>query len=345
MIGFIGTYTQGPDGRAAGIYSFTLHSTGAISDITLASPADNPSFLALAPSHQFLLTVGETEAGTISAFTIHGTRLLPLNTKPSCGSDPCHLAINPDSTHVIVSNYSSGTIAVLPIAPDGMLGDPVQVISLSGSGPVQGRQDTAHAHSCTFSPDGRHCIVCDLGSDALLVYAFIPTKTQPLVMLTRQPVQPGSGPRHLVFHPDRKHLSVTHELASSVETFSFDRGTLSPRQRLSTLPITFSGANTAAALKISPDGYSLFVSNRGHNSIATFALADDNTLTLINTTHSGGNIPRDFTPTPDGRHLLVCHQASDTLITFCRDEASDTFRQTASYPVPAGVCIALSEQD
>ncbi|MDR2150829.1 MAG: lactonase family protein [Spirochaetaceae bacterium] len=336
--GFIGTYTE-PCARGEGIYSYSFDpQTGSIHDLKLAAHALNPSYLVLSPSKRFLFAALESKNGSVRAFTLHKGSLAVINTQSSCGDAPCHLALSPDERFLIVSNYGSATIAVLPLGTDGFLKEAVQVIPLSGSGPHKTRQDCAHAHACTFSPAGTFVCACDLGSDRVIVYRFDRSLGR-LIPVTQYASQAGAGPRHLVFSPDGATLYLVNELDSTVDVLALpERGELSLRQRITTVPQDFSGENTAAAIALSPDGMYLYVSNRGHNSIAVYAVRSDARIDLIAVQPVGGETPRDFTLDPSGAFLLVCHQDSDTMAVFSRSECG-TLQHRATYEVPSAVCV------
>lgn len=310
--GFIGTYTKGGDG----IYSFTFDPhTGAVHDLKLAYKVENPSYLILNRSKSRLFAVLESKDGAVLAFALREGGLELLNGQSSFGDDPCHIALSPDEDFLIVSNYSSATIAVLPVDRGGLLEEAVQVIKLSGSGPNKARQDCAHAHSCTFSPDGNFVFACDLGSDRVIVYGFESSSGR-LTELTHYSSKAGAGPRHIVFSHDGGHAYLVNELDSSVDVLSVNGGTPYLLQSLSTLPSDFSAENTASAIKMSADGKYVYVSNRGHNSIALYAVQSDATLNFITAERSGGKSPRDFSIDPSGEFLLVCHQDSDDITVF-----------------------------
>ncbi|MDR2808178.1 MAG: lactonase family protein [Spirochaetaceae bacterium] len=340
--GFIGTYTQ-EGAKGQGIYSFAFDPlTASVHDLKLAFHAINPSYLVVSPSKRFLFAALESENGSVCAFALHKGSLELLNTQSSRGNAPCHLALSPDERFLIVSNYGSATIALLPIAEDGSLSQAVQTISLSGCGPHKMRQESAHAHSCTFSPDGNFVFACDLGSDRVIVYRFERSLGR-LIPTTQYSSQAGAGPRHMIFSPDGTNAYVANELASTVDLIAAQGpGAPSLRQRLSTVPKGFSADNTAAAIKLSVDGKYLYVSNRGHDSIAVYAVQSDATLDFIAATLAGGKTPRDFAVDPSGAFLLVCHQDSDTMAVFSRDEYG-LLHHRATYSLPSGVCILCAD--
>ncbi|MDR2397158.1 MAG: lactonase family protein [Spirochaetaceae bacterium] len=344
--GFIGSYTP-TAGAGQGIYAFTLdpHS-GEVRDIRLGIAAIHPSYLVLSPSRRCLFAVQESPHGSVAAFAIRNEGLQPLNHQSSVGDDPCHLALSPDERFLMVSNYGSASIAVLPITNTGALGEAVQVIQLHGSSLNKTRQESAHAHSCTFSPDGTRVFVCDLGSDRIIVYRYDPFSGR-LTELSHYAAIPGSGPRHLGCSPDGKYLYAVNELDSSVAVLSLTEqdGQLrfSLDQCIPTLPDDVSTDNTAAAIIQSNDARYIYVSNRGHDSIAVYAVQGDASLRMITTVPSGGKTPRALSLDPGGAFLFACNQGSDSMSVFSR-EPGGALIWRADYPLPSAptccVCIA-----
>jgi len=320
---FVGTYTSG---KSQGIYRFTLDTdSGATTAPVLAAESKNPSFLALSPEGHRLYAVNETDdfdpagEGGVSAFTIEAdSSLRPLGQRSSRGADPCHLAVDPDGKRLVVANYSSGNIALLPIQPGGALGPSLHVRAHTGQGPKKGRQDGPHAHAVVFAPGGRFLLAADLGADRVFVYRVDRANgvLQPNVPKAVS-LPAGSGPRHLAFHPSGRFVYVINELASTLAVFSWDAdgGRLSPLQSVSTLPPGFSGDNTTAEVAVSPDGRFVYGSNRGHDSLAVFRVNEaEGTLSPVGQVPTGGKTPRHFTFDPTGRFVLVANQGSGTIV-------------------------------
>jgi len=278
----------------------------------------NPSFVVHHPRQPWLYTVSETSQqgdgspGAVWAlrFAATSSTLQPINHQSSGGDHPCHLQIDRAGRWLLVSNYSSGSVAVLPILADGALGEPTELVHHEGHGLRLDRQEKAHAHSATFSPDERFVIVADLGIDELRLYAF-DAEAGKLTAHTRITTRPGAGPRHMVFHPRGRTLYVANELDNTVTVYSYNAaaGQLQEQQTLDTLPPGVS-ENIVAHIHLDPSGERLYVSNRGHNSLTVFNAAPDERLTLLTVAPCGGNWPRHFNVTPRGRHLLVANQYS-----------------------------------
>jgi 6-phosphogluconolactonase len=318
---YVGTYT---DGTSRGIYRFTFDpATGSATEPVLAVEAQNPSFLALHPSGRFLYAVGEVasfqgaKTGVVSAFAVDSKTgdLTLLNQQPSEGTGPTHLVVDKAGKNVLVANYGGGNVVVLPIAPDGTLKPVSSNQAHQGSGPNKGRQEKPHAHGIYLDPSERFALAPDLGADRVFVYRFDAAKGTLEPHGAGSP-EPGSGPRHLAFHPGGKSVYVINELTSTITVFSWDaaKGVLTPIQTVSCLPEGFSGTSWTAEVAVSRDGRYVYGSNRGHDSLAVFSVeASTGKLTAKGHAPVGGKNPRHFTIDPTGRYVLVGHQASGTI--------------------------------
>ncbi len=348
---WIGTYT-GP--ASDGIYAFRFDpATGALTPLGLAARTPSPSFLALHPNGRYLYAVNEThdgpgKAGSVSAFAIDAAsgKLTLLNTQASHGADPCHLAIDATGRFLVVANYSSGTDAVFPIAPDGRLGDAVGVRADEGSGPDKDRQEGPHAHAVVFDHANRHLVAVDLGTDQLLVYRFDAAtgKLSPVDPPALH-VVPGSGPRHFAFHPDGRRAYAINEMASTITPLIWNAtaGVLTAGAPVSTLPAGFTGSNTTAELALDQTGRFLYGSNRGHDSIATFKVTPSGALTLVGHTSTRGKTPRHFAIDPTGAWLVAANQDSGSLAVFKVNPATGVLTpQGDIVPVGSPVCVLFS---
>ncbi len=348
---YVGTYT-GPQSR--GIYQFTLNlGDGSVEPPKVAAETPSPSFLAFHPSRKFLFAVNEVgdfrgkHSGSVSAFAIDrdSGRLDYVNTQGSGGADPCYLAIDATGRHALVANYSGGSVATLPIGPDGKLGEASTVIKHLGSGPNKARQAGPHAHSINLDAANRFAVAADLGLDRLLVYRFEPASGQ---LRANEPpslaLPPGSGPRHFAFHPDGRHAYVINELASTVALLDYDPegGVLAEVQSLSTRPegATRPG-NSTAEVVVHPSGRFLYGSNRGDDALAIYRIDPaSGRLTGVGFQATGGKIPRNFAIEPTGKYLLAANQDSGTVVVFEVDPATGLLRQVGKpVAVPSPVCI------
>ncbi len=353
---YIGTYT-GP--KSQGIYLARFYpATGKLGKLSLAANTPSPSFLALHPKLPVLYAVGEAsqlgpkKEGAVSAFRINAQTgdLTLLNQKPSGGRGPCHLSLDPSGKWVLVANYGSGSIAVLPVESGGRLGSACAIVQHQGSSANPKRQAGPHAHFITTDPSDSFVLACDLGLDKVLVYRFNKStgahtpNVPPAAML-----EAGSGPRHLAFSPDGHRLYVVSEMGSTVTAFDYDseRGALRQFQSVSTLPRDFGGDNIAAEVAVHPSGKFLYASNRGHDTIAVFRIAQPTgRLTPVEYQSSWGKTPRHFAIDPTGRWLLAADQDSDRIIVFRINQRSGRLRPTGQVvDVGAPVCILFSRPE
>jgi 6-phosphogluconolactonase len=244
---------------------------------------------------------------------------------------------------VLVANYDGGSVALLPIQSDGTLSPATSVVKHTGSGPVADRQGEPHAHCIIADRSNRFALAADLGADRVFVYRLdLDGKSLRRIESGDAVMRAGAGPRHIAFHPTLPLVFVANELDSTVATLRFDseRGTLSPIYTSSTLPAGWTGTNYPADIHVAPSGRTLYVSNRGHNSIVVFSVAATGALTLVQVVSTDGDWPRNFSLDPTGRWLLVANQKSNSIIVFGRDQESGrltTTRQRIDLPSP--VCL------
>jgi 6-phosphogluconolactonase len=347
---YVGSYA---DAGSQGIHIFhldpvtgTLTPTGGISGIA------NPSFLAIHPDRKSLYAVCEVsssegkKSGMVSAFSIHpkSGALTLLNQQSSEGAGPCHLVVDREGKCVLVANYSGGSVTALPIHGDGRLGTSSASVQHKGSGTNPQRQAGPHAHSINVDPANRFAVVADLGLDKLLVYKLDAAKGS---LMPNDPpataVAPGAGPRHFAFHPGGRFAYVINEMASTVTAFGYDgvKGVLTEIHTLPTLPEEFKGSNSTAEVQVSPNGKFLYGSNRGHDSIAIFAIdAATGRLTPVGHPSTLGKTPRNFGIDPTGSWLLAANQGSDTVVVFRIDPETGALKPTgATVKVSKPVCV------
>jgi 6-phosphogluconolactonase len=341
---FIGTYTD-----SIHVHDLDLGS-GAMRHLHTVQGPPRASYLALSEDRHTLYATSElVDDGGVSAFrvdTATGTLSL-LNRVQSHGADPAHLSIHPTGKWLLVANYTGGTIATLSIRPDGALGEVGDVVHHEGSGPNPARQAGPHPHMIVTDPAGEFVLVPDLGLDAVLAYRLDQT-TGRLISQTKGGgrLPPGAGPRHLVFGARGDTVYVINELASTVAVFGYDTstGAMADKQMVRTLPDDFAGQNTTAALVIAPSGRFVYGSNRGHDSVAAFAVNLENgELSPRGHTSTSGRTPRDIAIDPSGRVLVAANQNSNTLVTFHVDDrtgALDPTGHLADAASPARVLFA-----
>ncbi|HVS93720.1 MAG TPA: lactonase family protein [Mucilaginibacter sp.] len=315
----IGTYTKG---QSKGIYVYRFYEeTGKLAYLSEIDDVSNPSYLCLSKDNKFIYAVNEDgKNGGVSAFTFDpavGTMKF-LNRQPSSGADPCYISVDEDRRNVFVANYTSGSLAVLPVNKDGSLQAPLQVIQDQGKGPDASRQEGPHVHTAYLSPDEKYLLYTDLGTDKLNIMRYRPNKPQPLTLEGSVSVKPGNGPRHIVFSPDHKYLYLVQEMGSAINVYAYNGGKLKELQSVKMLPVGFKGTNGAAAIKITPDGHFLYATDRLQASaILVYSInPETGLLTFMERDGTYGLNPRDFTIDPTGKWLLVANQDGNNIIVF-----------------------------
>jgi len=337
---YTGTYASRTD---TGIYLCALDgSSGEMRIVNGTDGIERPSFVRLSPDGSRLYAVSETSDGHLYAYAVDaGTgELHMLDRRATEGADPCYVSVTSDGCYVLASNYSGGNAVVYGILPDIGLGNLLAQVKHSGSGIRKDRQEGPHPHSIVPDPSGQYVMICDLGLDQVVVYRLEEGK---LVTHREAHLPPGSGPRHLVFHPTNKFAYVSNELNNTVTAFIYNEqtGEFQPLQHLSTLP---EGAavqdNTAADIRVTPCGRYLYVSNRGHNSIAAFRIDQDSgKLEVIDWAETLGATPRNFNLLPGG-YLIAANQDGGNLVSFAIDGDSGRLQHTGFVlEIPSPVCI------
>jgi len=336
---FVGT----SGAKAQGVLRCTLDGkTGKISAPTVAAEAKSASYVALSPDAKFLYATAEAAEGAVAAYAVEGDKLRLLNTEASKGKGPTHLAVDATRKNLVVVNYGSGSTTALPIKADGSFAPASSSIQHVGTGPNAGRQAGPHAHGVYFHPKNGRAYVADLGTDDIFIYKFDAEKG---LLTANKPksgrVTAGEGPRHLAFHPGGKFAYVNTEMGLNVVAFSVERnGGLKQFQSLPTLPAgaDVKGVSTAEIF-VRPDGKTLYVSNRGHDSIAVYAIAQDGKLTLLQHMLGTPAMPRGFGLSADGRWLVCAGQKSGTLNAYRigRDGKLTDTKQSVEAPAAAAI--------
>lgn len=330
----VGTYTS--SGKSVGIYVYRFSTETGESERLGQYTTPNPSYLAVSPDERFVYAVHETDrsgkGGEISAFSFDNKTggLAFLNKQPSGGDHPCYVEVDHTGKWVFAGNYSSGSLAVFPVNANGGLGEPTQVIQHTGSGADKNRQDKPHVHCTKISPDNKWLFVPDLGIDKVMIYGFNEKngKLTPADPAYSASV-PGAGPRHFTFHPNGKYAYLIEELSGHVVSYGYHNGTLKHLQRVSTIQADTAGYRGSADIHVSPDGKFLYATNRGEfNTITTYAVNADGTLTMKGSQSVLGIAPRNFNFDPSGNFLLVANQQSDEIVVFKRDKATGALADT-----------------
>ena len=327
----VGTYTNTCESDGIYVYEFDAVS----GEFKLKSSSEkvlSPSYLSVSADNKFIYAVNENGTqSTVSAFSYDSKsgKIKLINKNDALGADPCHL-IN-DSKNIITANYSGGNIAVFKKNADGSITEGQQLIQHEGKGPNEARQEKAHVHMVAFSPDKKFVLANDLGLDKVFIYKYNPGAAHEILTLKESvDVKKGSGPRHLTFSKDGKFVYLIQELDATLTTFSFDTtGNLKLLSEKSILAKGFTGGTGAAAIKISPDGKFLYVTDRvDANNITVYKILKNGGLELVEQVETLGKGPRDFAIDPTGNYLLVGNQHTNEISIFKRDKATGKLKKT-----------------
>ena len=367
---YVGTYTSPlqnmrptqvdlPPGNGRGIHLFHVdRSTGAMTAAGVYEMGTSPSCLAFNAAKTHLYSANETErlgddeAGSVSAFAIdpQSGQLKLLNTVSSGGKGPAHLSLHPSGKFVLVANYFGGSVAVIPVLPDGSLGEATDVKKDAGTiGPKKATNappgsfafsghDQTHAHMIETDPSGRFVLSVDLGLDQILVWKLDEKKG---VLIPNDPpfvsFPPGDGPRHFAFHPNKRWCYSIQEEGSNIVLLDYDgeKGSLAPRQTISSLPPGYAGSNFCSEIMVSADGRFVYAGNRLHDSIAIFSIGENGVLTFVTEEWTRGDYPRSFAFDPTGTFLYSCNQRADNITVFRVNKQTGRLAFTGHY-TPVG---------
>ncbi len=356
---YVGTYTRPAPYLAAtngdGIYIFQFDSdTGQLERTGEVNGIDNPSYMAIDGEDRYLYADSEVwlwPEGTLSAYAINKTtgELTYLNKQATLGSINAYVSVDKSNQYVMVANFWDGqSITMFPVEADGRLSpySSTHEHTEKPAGTVPARQDKSHAHCIIPDPTNTYAMVCDLGLDKIMVYRMDLENGQ---LVPHDPaftvLEPGSGPRHMIFHPNGRYAYVIQELSSTVCALAYDSdtGTLTPLQTISTLPDGFDGTSHCSDIHVTPSGKFLYAGNRGHDSLAIYAI-DENTgqLTALGHQLSQGTTPRNFMVDPTGKFVLVGNQDSDAIVVFEINEATGLLDDTGiTVDCPTPVCLKM----
>lgn len=343
LLVYIGNYTRSD---AAAIYHGEVDTaSGALKILGKTPCEDDPSYLCLHPSGRYLYTVNEVDTfdggGAVSAFTIDpdSGALTFLNLQPTVGS-PCHNTVDATGRYVLSANYGGGSVCMHPILNDGSVGEMTDFKQHEGSSVNPHRQEGPHPHSVNVDPANRFAFCADLGLDKVFVYE-LDLAGGKLKDHGAASVTFGTGPRHFAFHPNRRFAYVINEMGNTVIAFAYDEaaGTLSEIQEISTIPHDYGEMTETADVHVTPDGRFLYGSNRGHDSIAMFAIGEDGRLSPLG--HEAvPATPRNFALDPSGRFLYSGGQNTNTISVFRVDQASGRLQATGDEAdAPSPVCL------
>ena len=344
---YVGTNVSGEQDSTIFLYRLSP-ATGVLTRVSAQRGGASPTYLTMSASRRFLYAVSETQtfrgarSGGVSTFAVapRTGALTLLGQQPSGGGAPCYVSLDRTGKAALVANYVGGSVSLLPVAADGQLAPPTATDQHQGSGPHQ-NQDRPHAHCLLPDPANAFAFAVDLGTDQVIGYRLEANQGR----LTRLPEpafvsKPGAGPRHLTFHPNGKRAYLINELNSTITALAYDgtTGRFQELQTVSALPPGYTGPNSCADVHVAPNGLFLYASNRGHNSIAVFAIdTSSGILVPIQHVDTQGKTPRNFTLDPSGRLLLVANQNSNTIVSFRVDPQTGQLAptgHTAQVPTP-----------
>jgi 6-phosphogluconolactonase len=340
---YFGSHGSGP-GIGFSLAHFDPES-GALSPPEFLLAAKEPAFFVFSPDGSHLYTCNSGSPGGLSAYAVepHTGHLRLLNRVLAGGGDTSFISLDRTGRFVLVANYDGGSVAAFALRPDGAIGDWTAFDQHTGHSVNPRRQTHAYAHAIVVDPTNRFVLVPDLGVDKLYVYRFDETSGK---LTPNDPafvaIAPGSGPRHVRFHPNGRWVYLINEIASTIVALAWDsaHGTLTPFQTSTTLPAGFTGTSTCAELEIHPGGKFLYGSNRGHDSLAVFAIDQDTgRLTPVEQVSSGGKTPRNFAFDPTGRWIVLTNQDSSNAVVFRVDATSGHLTPTGDpVSVPSPFC-------
>ncbi|MEU3344657.1 lactonase family protein [Streptomyces sp. NPDC006700] len=333
---YLGTYTSAPGGgKGIGLAVYDPVSGAVAGRGTLAGVAD-PSYLAVHPDGRTLYAVDERQDGGVTAVRLADRRV--LGTRSTGGSGPCHLSVHPSGRWLLSANYGSGSVAVHPIAASGALGERADLVTHTSPRPGPGQQGP-HAHQVITSPDGGHVLAVDLGTDTVYTYR-LNTGTGRLTEVSQAHTRPGAGPRQLTFHPNGRYAYLANEVDDTLAICAYDR----PTGRLTIGPAQSTGGgagkNYPSQVLVTADGRFAYLANRGHNTLARYAVAAGGALLkLLGTTPVAGDFPRQIAFSPNGALLFAANQKSNTVSVFHVDRANGALRLAGTpFPSPVAVC-------
>lgn len=321
----IGSYTK-PGEKGISVYTFDT-GTGDLEFRSATGGIESPSYLTSSKNGKLIYAVSEGNKGPggISAYQFDSGsgQLTLINQARSGGRGPCYISIDNAGTHVFTANYGSGSLGVVRLKEDGSLDTAtVQSIQHTGSSIDKENQTRPHAHSAILSPDNRYLLSANLGNDHVYIYRFDPTAAESVSPASPEyvTVTPGSGPRHICFHPNGRYAFVVNELSGSIDAFDYKDGVLTHKQTITMLPEDFHGTIEGADIHISPDGGFLYASNREvRNELVIYSIAGNGALSFVGRQSVMGAAPRNFVIDPTGKFLLVANMRTNEVIVFRRD--------------------------
>ena len=337
-LAIVGSYSQA---KSEGIHSLMVDcQTGKMELLDSITAGPDPIYLAIRPNSGYFYAVINDENGIVQSFKIDDSgNLEPLNRVHSGSVSPCYCSIDKSGKYLLVAHYTGGVVSTLPIEPNGTIGEPVSIIEHSGSSIHPERQCAPHPHSIVPGPRNRFVYVPDLGTDQIVIYEFDGNSGM-LKSCDSIDTKPGAGPRHIEFGPKGDTAYLINELDSTLTMFRYEKnGLLTELSTVSTLPIEYQKDNSTADVHVYPTEEYVYGSNRGHDSIAVFAIRSSE-LSPIDHTLTGGEWPRDFTIDPTGQYLFAENRHTDNITSFCIDADSGTLSRTGEHiSISQPVCM------
>ncbi|WP_294304223.1 lactonase family protein [uncultured Chryseobacterium sp.] len=323
---FFGSFNRDKD--TEGLYVYELDTlSGKLSKVTSFTGMLNPSFLTVSPNGKYVFACTESKTkngGSVSSFAFDPEKksLTLISRQKSGGENPVYLTVHQNGKWLVNGNYTKGSVSVYPVSENGQIQPYVQNFQFSEGSVNQDRQQQAHIHATVFSPDSNYLFLPDLGADKIRAYLFESENSQPLQTadIPFTSTVPGSGPRHLIFHPNGKFAYCIEEMGGAVSVYSYENGKLNNLQRIHTHSEKYKDDFESSDIHISPDGRFLYASNRGNeNNIAIFSILDDGTLKTVGYQSTKGKHPRVFNLDPDGKFLMATNAGTGTVAVFRRN--------------------------
>jgi 6-phosphogluconolactonase len=316
----------------------------------------DPSYLSVNGSYLYSThktdEISEGSGGAVAAFLIDPSTgdLTFINSQRTKSTGSCHISTDRNNRFLFAANYADGSISVFPLKKDGSIAPLLSLIHHRGSGPDKKRQEKAHTHFVSLTPDEKYLCAVDLGIDKIVMYEFdhVTGKLKSSYDMTVH-IKPGSGPRHMTFGPDGRYAYLVNELSSDIVVLEYlpDHGKFIQIQNISTLPRMYAGISFCAAIHTSADGNYVFASNRGHDSIAVFSIEKNSgKLRLVSISPTMGSHPRDFAVDPSGKYIFVANTYSSTVVKLAFISDSGILESTDDIiDIPSPTCIKFAEID
>ena len=343
----IGTYTG--EGKSEGIYVYDYNSGTGNATYKTKAVIQNPSYLTISKDFEKVYSVSEMGKGKggISAFDFNSQsgELTYINSVSSGGNGPCYVSVSDNGDYVFSANYGGGSLGAIHVNENGSLDSNIQSIQHEGSS-VHKDQKKPHVHSAILSPDNKYVIAADLGTDKIHIYSIQSGSDKPLAP-ANQPfikTKPGSGPRHLAFHPNGKYLYAVNELDGTVSAFNYNDGKLKDLHTITMLPAGFAGTIEAADIHLSADGKFVYATNREDlNEMLVYAVQKNGKLKFVQRQSVLGKAPRNFAIDPTGNFVLVANQNTDEIVVFKRNQKNGKLTFTGTkIPVSRPVCLKFA---